>query len=111
MKGKAPKWSKMGSHTEVRKKLKPNLWRERTEPCHKSKTRSKVTSTTEAANKKVTMRAISSPSRRRERNERKPATGPALGTVVVVVANLLDVVERLQFLCDDFLGKLRVGQG
>src|SRR5256885_10939131 len=23
----------------------------------------------------------------------------------------LDVVERLQFLCDDFLGKLRVGQG
>jgi hypothetical protein len=58
------------------------------------------------------MRAISSPSRSRESNEREPATGPALGTVVVVVvvvATLLNVVEGLQFLCDDFLGKLRVG--
>src|SRR6266403_3144528 len=86
MKGKAPKWSKIGSQTEVRKKLKPNLWRERTEPSHKSKTRRRVTRTTEAANRKVIMRAISSPWRRRERNEREPATGPALGTVVVVVA-------------------------
>src|SRR6267154_5100904 len=98
MKGKAPKWSKMGSHTEVRKKLKPNLWRGRREPCHNTKTSNKVTRTTEAANKKVIIRAISSPSRSRERNARKPAMGPALGTVVVVVATLLDVVERLHFL-------------
>src|SRR6195256_6770088 len=76
----------MGSQTEVRKKLKPNLWRGRAEPCHKSKTRSRVTRTTEAANRKVIMWAISSPWRRRERNEREPATGPALGTVVVDVA-------------------------
>src|SRR5207245_7399781 len=77
MKGRAPNCSKMGSQTEVRKKLKPNLWRERTEPCHNSKTRSTVMRTTDAANKKVNMRAISSPSRNRERNEREPATGPA----------------------------------
>src|SRR6059058_3970719 len=111
MKGRAPNCSKMGSQTEVRKKLKPNLWRERTEPCHNSKTRSTVMRTTDAANKKVNMRAISSPSRNRERNEREPATGPALGTMVVVVATLLDVVQGLQFLCDDFLRKLCVGQG
>src|SRR5438552_3949857 len=110
MKGRAPNCSKMGSQTEVRKKLKPNLWRARREPCHNSKTSSRVTRTTEAANKKVIMRAISSPSRRRERNEREPRTGPALGTMVVVVATLLDVVESLQFLGDDFLGKFRVGK-
>src|SRR2546421_2512533 len=110
MKGRAPNCSKIGSQTEVRKKLKPNLWRARAEPCHSSKTSSTVTRTTEAANKKVIMRAISSPSRRRERNEREPATGPALGTVVVVVvATLLDVVQGLQFLCDDFFRKLCIG--
>src|SRR5438309_5854793 len=100
----------MGSQTEVRKKLNPNLCRGRTEPCHNSKTRSRVTRTTEAANKKVIMRAISSPSRSREKSEREPATGPALGTVVVVVvATLLDVVQGLQFLCDDFFRKLCIG--
>src|SRR5712691_11467833 len=111
MKGSAPNCSKMGSQTEVRKKLKPNLWRARAEPCHNSKTSRTVTRTTEAANKKVIMRAISSPSRRRDRNEREPATWPALGTVAVVVATLLDAVQGLQFLCDHFLGKLRIGQG
>src|SRR6266851_4033868 len=100
MKGRAPNCPKMGSQTEVRKKLKPNLWRERTEPCHNSKTSSTVTRTTEAANKKVMIRAISSPWRRRERNEREPARGPALGTVVVVVATLyqpvlLDLIDGL----------------
>src|SRR6266568_282185 len=111
MKGRAPKCSKMGSQTDVRKKLNPNLWRARAEPCHNSKTSSTVTRTTEAANRKVIIRAISSPSRRRERNEREPATGPPLGMVVVVVATLLDVIQGLQFLCDDFLRKLRIGQG
>src|SRR5256885_7554425 len=95
MKGRAPNCSKMGSQTEVRKKWKPNLCRGRTEPCHNSKTRRRVTSTTEAANKKVIIRAISSPWRSRERNEREPATGPALGTVLVVVAMLLDVIQGL----------------
>src|SRR6266481_5101902 len=101
----------MGSHTEVRKKLKPNLWRGRREPCHNTKTSNKVTRTTEAANKKVIIRAISSPSRSRERNESKTAMGPALGTVVVVVASLLDVVERLFFLVVDWRAKLCVGFG
>src|SRR5437879_13720010 len=100
----------MGSHTEVRKKLKPNLWRGRMEPCHNTKTSNKVTRTTEAANKKVIIRAISSPSRSRKRNERKPATGPALGTVVVAVATLLDVVERHHLLRDDSLGNLGEGR-
>src|SRR5438132_178610 len=48
----------MGSHTEVWKKLKPNLWRGRTEPCHNTKTSNKVTRTTEAANKKVIVRHV-----------------------------------------------------
>src|SRR5713101_3719003 len=100
----------MGSQTEVRKKLKPNLWSARAEPCHNSKTRRRVTRTTEAANKKVIRRAISSPSRRRERNEREPATGLALGTLVVVVATLsqpvlLNLVDGLQFLGHDFIGE------
>src|SRR6266850_762068 len=114
MKGRAPKWSKMGSQTEVRKKLKPNLCRGRTESCHNSKTRSKVIKTTEAANKNVIIRAISSPSRSRDKNEREPTAGPALGTVVVVVATLaavlLDLVEGRQFPCHDFLRKLRIRQ-
>src|ERR1700674_5158153 len=109
MKGRAPNCSKIGSQTEVWKKLKPNLWRERAEPCHHLKTSSTVTRTTEAANRKVIMRAISSPWRSRERNERGPTTGPALGTVVVVVATLLDVVQGLQFLGDDFLRTLCIG--
>src|SRR5260370_17085615 len=111
MKGREPKCSKMGCKTEVRKKLNPNLWRARAEPCHNSKTSSTVTRTTEAANRKVIIRAISSPSRRRERNEREPATGPPLGMGVVVVAPLLDVIQGLQFLCDDFLRKLPLGSG
>src|SRR5260370_30524764 len=102
----------MGSQTEVWKKLKPNLWRGRTEPCHNSKTSSTVKSTTEAANKNVIIRAISSPSRSRERNEREPETGPAPGTVVVVVATfqkfLLDLAESFHFHGNDFLGELRV---
>src|SRR6267378_472734 len=114
MKGSAPNWPKMGSQTEVRKKLKPNLCRGRTEPCHNSKTRSKVIKTTEAANKNVMIRAISSPSRSRDKNEREPTTGPALGTVVVVVATLaavlLDLVEGGQFLRHDFLRKFRIRQ-
>src|SRR5438045_8392914 len=98
----------MGSHTEVRKKLKPNLWRGRMEPCHNTKTSNKVRRTTEAANKKVIICAISSPWRSRERNERKPTTGPALGTGAVGVATLLEVVEGIHSLCDSFLGKLRL---
>src|SRR5205807_7316217 len=56
-----------------------------------------VISTTEAANKKVPSRAISSPSRRRDRNEREPARGPAPGTVVVVVATLIGSGPELSF--------------
>src|ERR1700723_2356020 len=98
MKGRPPNCSKTGSQTEVRKNAKPNLWRARTEPCQSSKTRRRVISTTEAANKNVIRRAISSPSRRRPKKEREPATGPALGRVVLEVdiwskRKLLDRVE------------------
>src|SRR5229473_1811418 len=116
MKGSAPNCSKIGSQTEVRKKLKPNLCRGSTEPCHNSTTSRRVTRTTEAANKNVITLAISSPSRSRERNEREPATGPALGTVVVDVTTLvgqpalLNFVDGLQFLAHDFLGELRIRQ-
>src|SRR5579864_48775 len=76
---------------------------------------SKVMSTTEAANRKVTRRAISSPSRRRAKKEREPTAGPALGTVVLVAAmwrrsRLLDPVECLGLLDDDFFWKLCVGE-
>src|SRR5215467_1771298 len=70
-----------------------------------------VISTTEAANRKVIRRAISSPSRNRDKNEREPATGSALGTVVVVVATLLNVVQSLFLLCHNLLRELRIGKG
>src|SRR5690348_2331516 len=69
-----------------------------------------VMSTTEAANKKVIRRAISSPSQRRDRNERELAMRPAPGTVVVVVATLLNVGQSLLFLCNDLLGEPRIGK-
>jgi len=47
-----------------------------------------VISTTDAANRNVISRAISSPLRNRERNEREPATGLAFGTFMDEVATL-----------------------
>src|SRR5215472_10860828 len=67
-----------------------------------------VMSTTEAANRNVMSRAISSPSRSRDNREREPASGPALGTVVDVVATLLNVGQSLLFLGDHLFGKARV---
>src|SRR5260370_41909574 len=101
----------MGSPHGWRKKLKPHLWRGNAEPIPNSKTSSKVKSTTEAANKKVIIRAISSPSRSRERNQREPETGPAPGTVVIVLATfrklLPDLAEPFHLSANDFLGELR----
>src|ERR1700675_1791430 len=113
MKGRAPNCSKTGSQTLVTKKAKPNLCRAREEPFQSSKTKSAVRITTEAANTNVIIRAISSPSRRRLKKEREPATGPALGRVVLAVdiLALLDVVESLFLFCDHFFRQLRVGQG
>src|SRR4029077_15901457 len=115
MNGSAPNCSKMGSQTRVMKKSKPNLWRGSTEPRQSSNTSRTVIKTTEPANKKVMMRAISSPSRRRLKKEREPTTGPAPGTIVLVVTissrQLLNVVERLQLHGDDFLGKPSVSKG
>src|SRR5271169_5908742 len=115
MKGSAPNSPALGSQTRVTKKAKPNLWRARTEPCQSSKTKSKVMSTTEPANKKVMRRTISSPSRRRLKNEREPATGPALGRVVLVVdissrRKLLNAVESFRLFGYHFLGQLCVGE-
>src|SRR5215467_2422397 len=94
MKGRAPKSPWMGFQIEVRKKLRPNLCRAKVESCQSSTTSRIETSTTDAANKKVIRRAISSPSRRRERNEREPAAGPALGTVVNDVATLFQSLAK-----------------
>src|SRR5215831_11271176 len=110
MKGRAPNWSNTGSHTEVRKKLNPKVCRGKTEPRHNSKTNKNVSKTTEAANRNVISRAISSPSRRRNKNEREPATGPAPETVVVVVATLLNIAQGLLFLRDNLFGEFRVGK-
>src|SRR5215472_9850451 len=65
-------------------------------------------STTEAANRNVMIRAISSPSRSRDKREREPARGPAPGTVVDVVATLLNVAQSLLFHGDHLFGKARV---
>src|SRR5258706_16034028 len=67
------------------------------------------------ANKNVISRAISSPSRSRLKNEREPAMGPALGTVVVAaIASLngwlLNLSQRDLFFGDHFLRQLRVRQ-
>src|ERR1700675_3061999 len=102
MKGKAPNCSAMGSQTRVRKKPKPNLCRGKTDCNHNSTTRRIVTSTTEAANRKVMTRAISSPSRSRETNEREPTTGPALGKFVLVADTLLDLAKRFGLFCNYF---------
>src|SRR5229473_3706592 len=97
MNGSAPNCSKTGSQTRVTKKCRPNLCRANAESCHTSKINQAVTSTTDAANKKVTSRAISYPSRSRARKEREPGIGLALGTVVVAAiiplngAGLLDL--------------------
>src|ERR1700739_2213487 len=104
MKGRAPNCPSIGSQVVVRKKARPNLCRGRMEPCQSSRTSKMEMSTTVAANKKVNKRAISSPSRRRKRNEREPAPGRD----VDVVATLLNVGQSLLFFSDDFLGEPRV---
>src|SRR6202012_4149528 len=93
----------MGSHTDVIKNAKPNLWRESEDPCQSSRTKRAVTSTTVEAKRNVTTRAISSPSRSLLRNEREPESGPAFGTVVVDAANwsfrlLLSITESYRWL-------------
>src|SRR5580700_5627960 len=114
MNGNAPYCSMIGSHTDVTKKCRPNLWRGNTEFVQSWYTNSTVISTTLAANKNVINRAISSPSRIRERKEREPTMGPALGIFVLDVATvscqLLNGVDHLLFLLNNFLGKLRVRQ-
>src|SRR5258708_20110385 len=90
MNGSAANCSAMGSHTRVKKNCNPNLCPASADPCHNSKISNSVTSTTEAANKNVISRAISSPSRSRLKNEREPAMGPALGTVVVAAIACLE---------------------
>src|SRR5579859_4728441 len=115
MNGSAPNCSNTGSHTRVTKKCSPNLCRASAEPRHNSRMSSAVTSTTDAANKKVTSRAISSPSRSRLRNEREPGIGLALGTVVVAAIffrslPLLDLAQRLRLFGNHFFRQLRVRQ-
>src|SRR5438445_6051441 len=90
MNGRAPNCSAIGSHTRVTRKYNPNLCRGRADPCHNSTTSRMVTRTTEAANKNVISRAISSPSRSLLRNEREPDIGPAPGTVVVAAISFLN---------------------
>src|SRR6266849_6171302 len=86
MKGSAPNCSKIGSQTEVRKKLKPNLCRGSTEPCHNSTTSRRVTRTTEAANKNVITLAISCAPQGQERDEGEHVFGLALRPVEVLDA-------------------------
>src|SRR5258706_1627320 len=115
MNGSAPNCSAIGSHSRVKKTCNPNLSRASAEPCHNSKISNSVTSTTEMANKNVISRAISSPSRSRLKNEREPAMGPALGTVVVAaIASLngwlLNLSQRDLFFGNHFLRQPRVRQ-
>src|SRR5580704_18754491 len=104
----------IGSHMDGTKKGRPNLWRGNTDFVQSWYTNSTVISTTLAANRKVINRAISSPSRIRERKERGPTMGPALGRFVLDIATvscqLLNGIDCLLFLFYDFLGKLRVGE-
>src|SRR5260370_35547369 len=111
MKGKAPNCSAIGSHTRVRKKLKPNLCRGSADCIHNSNTSRTVISTTDAAHRNVASLAISSPSRSRETNEREATTGPALGKFVLVADTLLDLAKGFVLFCNNFLWKLGVGQG
>ena len=100
MNGSAPYSSVTGSHTRVTKKLKPNLCRASVELTHSSYTSSNVISTTIAAKIKVISRAISSPSRSLDKNEREPTAGSALGTVGFAVATSLFVYCTLLIACN-----------
>src|ERR1700687_3829078 len=115
MNGSAPNCSAIGSQTRVKKNCNPNLCRASAESCHNSIINNTVTSTVDTANKKVISRAISSPSRSLLRNEREPAIGLALGTVVVAAifplgAGLVNLLQRVLLLGDHFLRQPRVRQ-
>src|SRR5260370_3122594 len=115
MNGSAPNCSAIGPTLQVKSNSNPNLCAGSADPCHNSKISNSVTSTTEAANKNVISRAISSPSRSRLKNEREPAMGPALGTVVVAAIAclerwLLNLGQRDLLFSDHFFRQLRVRQ-
>src|SRR5215467_9282990 len=103
MNGSAPKSPSTGFHVDVLKKEKPNLCLGIAESRHSSRTSRIDMRTTVAAKTKVIRRAISSPSRRRDRKEREPETGPAPGRDVEAVATLLfNFGQSLLFLGYDF---------
>src|SRR5215472_16520418 len=108
MNGRAPKSPSTGFQVVVLKKPRPNLCLGKTESCHSSRTSRIDMRTTVAAKTKVIRRAISSPSLRRDRKEREPETGPALGRDVEAVATLLNFGQSLLFLGDHFLREPRV---
>src|SRR5215469_8740032 len=111
MNGNAPKSPSTGFQVLVLKKEKPNLCLGKVESRHSSRTSRIDMRTTVAAKTKVISRAISSPSLRRDRKEREPETGPALGRDVEAVATLFNFGQGLLFLGDDFLRKARVRKG
>ena len=79
----------MGSQTLVKKKLSPNLCRGNAEPIHSSNTSSSVISTTDSGEQKGNQpRDFVAVCAAVARNEREPATGPALGTFMDEVATL-----------------------
>src|SRR5205814_9052570 len=98
-------------HRSAEKKAERNAGDGKRDPRHKSRASKSVSRAAEAANKNVVKRAISSPSRRRDRKEREPAAGPALRTVVAVVDTLLNVGQSLLFLGYHFLREFRVRKG
>src|SRR5215472_6549294 len=106
--GKAPNSPSMGFQVVVLKKAKPNLCLGIAESRHSSRTSRIDMRTTVAAKTKVIRRAISSPSRRRDRKERELETGPAPGRDVEAVATLLNFSQSLLLHSDDFLRKARV---
>src|SRR5215472_8622956 len=108
MNGNAPKSPSTGSQVVVLKKANPNLCLGMAESRHSSRTNRTDMRTTVAAKTKVIRRAISSPSRRRDRKEREPETGPAPGSDAEAVATLLNFGQSLLLLSDDFLRQPRV---
>src|SRR5215813_5154654 len=110
MNGRAPNSPSMGFQVVVRKNAKPNLCLGKAESCQSSRTSRIEIRTTVAAKMKVIRRAISSPSRRRERSARESEAGPALGRDVEAVATLLNIGQSLLFLCYNFFREFRVGK-
>src|SRR5665213_1694450 len=116
----APNCPAFGSQTCVTRKCQPNFSRGSAELIQSSYTIAAVTSRISAADTVTSRRTTSSPLKNRRAKARAPdgclslrGTRASLCGIVVselVICSLLNLGDRLELLCHDSLGQLRVGE-